>query len=315
MELPTYLTKGADLNFEATLEYQNIYKEVYIIVIDEPTQEFIDVFKELGEYDTTKSPLDNYVEIQMESIRGNMSKVASESALRKIKTQSGEALVYDVSGFQDGIDEEMGFSVSFMQGKLCLYMIMTWTFQKSKSVYQTDMDNMLASFKELSGAIDTFPHYYATNKYSLDIPHGFIADTSVCVEGCLGFSRYEGNLFLAITEFDQAVWKAGYKSWGDKKNYSLLEYFTFQQRKFQRENSAVGTTHAEIRKGKKNNLYFCSFSKTEPEEEEDMKWYYETMIFQGKTDFYYIEVYCPLDQADSNRSEIDAMYDSFIEKK
>src|SRR5688572_33470128 len=82
LDLPTYMTKAGDLNFEATLEYKNELKEVYIIVIDESTAELVTVFKELNDYDTTKTPLKNYARAQMESVRGNMSKVTSESAPR-----------------------------------------------------------------------------------------------------------------------------------------------------------------------------------------------------------------------------------------
>lgn len=149
MKLPDYLTEGNDLNDEASLQYQNIYKEVYVIVIDEPKQDFIDVFMELGDYDSTKSACDNYAEAQMESIEGNMETVTSKSTLRKTKLNGAEARVADVAGTQAGIDDPMGFTVAFVEGKETLYMIMTWTFEKDKAKYQDDMDMMVNSFKEL----------------------------------------------------------------------------------------------------------------------------------------------------------------------
>ncbi len=149
MSLPDYLTEGNDLNDEASLQYQNIYKEVYVIVIDEPKQEFIDVFKELGEYDDTKGACDNYCEAQMESIEENMETVTSKSKVRKTKIGGAEARIADVAGTQAGITDAMGFTVAFVEGKENLYMIMTWTFEKDKSKYQDDMDMMINSFKEL----------------------------------------------------------------------------------------------------------------------------------------------------------------------
>ena len=149
MKLPDYLTEGYELNDEASLQYQNEYKEVYVIVIDEPKQDFIDVFMDLGDYDSTKSAVDNYADAQMESIEGNMSTVTSKSTMRKSKLSGCDARVCDVAGTQSGIDDAMGFTVAFVEGKETLYMIMTWTFEKTKADYQDDMDKMINSFKEL----------------------------------------------------------------------------------------------------------------------------------------------------------------------
>lgn len=314
IDLPTYLTKGGDLNFEASLEYQNINKEVYIIIIDEPTEDFITVFKEIEDYDTTKTPLDNYADAQIESVRANMSKITSESAPRKIKTQSGEAIVYDVAGFQDGIDDEMGFTVALTQGKQCLYMIMTWTFQKTKSTYQTDMDNMIMSFKELSGALDTYPHYLETAKYSVEIPYGLVADTNTCTLNCIGLSRAKGNLCVGISEFEKTEWKDAYKNWPDRKTYSLMEYFALDQKNFQAKNAPLGTTHTEMKKSKTNGATSCFFSRTEPATAEYGSWYYESVIVEGKDHFLYLNVYCPIAELAENRAEIDAMYASFKAK-
>jgi len=149
MKLPDYLTPGDDLNSEASLQYQNIVKEVYVIVIDESKQDFIDVFKELGDYDSTKSACDNYAEAQMKSIEENMTTVTSKSPLRKAKLGGCDARLADVAGTQADIEDPMGFTVAFIEGKETLYMVMTWTFEKSKDTYQEDMDKMINSFKEL----------------------------------------------------------------------------------------------------------------------------------------------------------------------
>lgn len=149
MSLPDYLTKGYELNSEASLQYQNEAKEVYVIVIDESKQEFIEVFQSIGEYDSTKSAVDNYAEAQMESIEENMSEVTSKSTMRKADLAGCPARICDVSGTQDGITDAMGFTVAFIEGKETLYMVMTWTFEKTKSEYQDDMNEMINSFKEL----------------------------------------------------------------------------------------------------------------------------------------------------------------------
>ncbi len=149
MELPEYLTEGYDLNSEASLQYQDVVKEVYVIVIDEPKQEFIDVFMSIDEYDSSKSACDNYAAAQMESIEANMTTVTSKSVLKKSTLAGCEARTANVAGTQEGIDDAMGFTVAFIEGKETLYMVMTWTFEKDKDKYQADMDKMINSFKEL----------------------------------------------------------------------------------------------------------------------------------------------------------------------
>jgi hypothetical protein len=43
--IPTYMTKATTLNDEASLQFQNLFKETYVIVIDENKEKFVTVFK------------------------------------------------------------------------------------------------------------------------------------------------------------------------------------------------------------------------------------------------------------------------------
>jgi len=149
MMIPEYLSRDTTLNDEASLQYSNYTKEMYIVVIDESKKDFKDVFLALGDYDTTKTVLQNYTRAQMESIRANMQAITKESPLRYLRTGSGKAHVHDVTGTQEGVDGELGFTIGFVEGKETLYMIMMWTFQKDKPLYQEDMDAMITSFREL----------------------------------------------------------------------------------------------------------------------------------------------------------------------
>ena len=144
MKVPDYMTEGFDLNDEATLQQQNIYKEVYVIVIDESAQEYKDMYIAMDEYDTNQTLLVNYAGSQMKSIRENMETVTYQSAPRTIKTGCGDAIVYDVHGTQADITDSMGFTVGFVHGRLNVYMIMAWTYAKSHHKYQEDFDAMIA---------------------------------------------------------------------------------------------------------------------------------------------------------------------------
>jgi hypothetical protein len=153
MNIPTYMVSDSSLNDESSLHYGNNEKELYIIVIDEPIKDFVDVFKERGQYDTTKTPLENYADAQMESIISNLDTLISVSPLRKAKlgktkNKAENALISDVVCTQQGIDERMSFTIGFVEGKVNLYMIMTWTLTSRWALYEKDMNNMVLSFRE-----------------------------------------------------------------------------------------------------------------------------------------------------------------------
>ena len=65
VKLPKHMKEAKNLNDEASLQYQNIFKEVYFVVIDEPIEEFKEVFIDLGEYNDSLSLLKNYKQIQL----------------------------------------------------------------------------------------------------------------------------------------------------------------------------------------------------------------------------------------------------------
>ena len=44
VSIPKYMRKTNSLNDDASLQCQNIFKETYLIIIDEPKDEFIEVF-------------------------------------------------------------------------------------------------------------------------------------------------------------------------------------------------------------------------------------------------------------------------------
>lgn len=68
VSIPKYMKNMPSLHDEASLEYANIFKETYTIVIEEDKQSFIDGFKEFGEYDENLSPIENYLLIQKTNV-------------------------------------------------------------------------------------------------------------------------------------------------------------------------------------------------------------------------------------------------------
>lgn len=60
MDLPDYLTETTSLNVDASLQYMNGIKELYIAVIDEPISGFSQILKSNDLTEDYKNNLDDY---------------------------------------------------------------------------------------------------------------------------------------------------------------------------------------------------------------------------------------------------------------
>lgn len=148
MGVPTYMSKATTLNDEASLQFQNIFKEAYVIVIDEDKEKFIKTFLDLSSYDTTQSVVDNYGSVQLQSI-SSRSDVISKKDLKKLKINRMNAVTTELDAKVEGVNAPVSYFLTFVEGKRKLYFIMGWTLQSKKEVYRTDYLQMRKSFKEL----------------------------------------------------------------------------------------------------------------------------------------------------------------------
>jgi len=146
INLPSYMKKATSLNDEASLQYQNIFKEVYTIIIDESADEFIEVFKELNEYDENESILINYRRVQLSFISENMD-LKDQSTPKPININGHDSELVSLEGNID--DVEIYYLLGFVQGKEKMYMIMTWTLLSRKDKYHKDLEDIITSFKIL----------------------------------------------------------------------------------------------------------------------------------------------------------------------
>jgi len=142
------MSKATSLNEEASLQFQNIFKEAYVIVIDEDKQQFIKTFKELSSYDTTLSVIDNYGSVQLQSV-SSRSEVISKEELKNLTINGMNAAATELDAKVEGVSVPISYFLTFVEGKKKLYFIMGWTLQNKKEAYRADYLQMRKSFKEL----------------------------------------------------------------------------------------------------------------------------------------------------------------------
>ncbi len=147
VKMPDYMKKAESLNDEASLQYQNVFKETYVIVIDEPKQEFIDTFVELAEYDSTKSPVENYQIVQMKNLQEGID-ISQQDGPKTLKIHGLDAIQLQLDGKIEDVDEEIAYFLTFVEGKEKLYMMMAWTLKTRKEKYSKTFETIAKSFRQ-----------------------------------------------------------------------------------------------------------------------------------------------------------------------
>ena len=145
MELPEFLTKTKGLSDEASLQYQNTLREVYIMVIDEPKSELQKAITENALEDYYTPDLDGYAQLIYDGIdsRANLDSVPQ---LKPTKINGLTAKTCAFTGTSQGI--HVYWDLAFIEGKNNYYQVTTWTLLDKKEEYKDIMDAMINSFKE-----------------------------------------------------------------------------------------------------------------------------------------------------------------------
>ena len=144
--IPKYMKPMPNLNDEASLQYANIFKEIYTIVINENKQEFIETFKSLGEYNDSLPPIENYKNVQKQMLDEAIANVKfRDYGLTEINTYP--ARQFKMEGEIDGLD--FFYLVGFIEGDENIYMLMNWTLKDRKSRYENIFEYINGSFKLL----------------------------------------------------------------------------------------------------------------------------------------------------------------------
>ncbi len=146
--IPKYMKQTNELNDEASLQYNNLFKENYIIVIDESKEAFITAMDEAEINDPSYSVIENYRNIQLQLLNGNIS-VSNEEQSKKMKINNLNAVQVSFVGKVPDVNDEIAYILTFIEGEFELYMIMTWTLKKYSKRYTGTYQKMAHSFIEL----------------------------------------------------------------------------------------------------------------------------------------------------------------------
>lgn len=148
LSIPKYMKSATGLNVDASMQYQNIYKETYLAIIDEDKDDFTDVFKELGEYDDQLSVAGNYRRTQVEYFTDGIDiRNISEPVKLTIGGLSAEQVEFTARVPE--VSYDIYYLMTFIEGRENIYMMMEWTLDENKETYKETFKKMAETFTEL----------------------------------------------------------------------------------------------------------------------------------------------------------------------
>lgn len=148
LTLPGSLAKTNDLNEDASLQYQNLFKEFYVIAIDEPKADMHDALVEYELLDVYSDDIEGYSELIFDSLRESLLNY-EQSEVIETTVNGLPAKLTSISGTIEGIDAF--YTVGIYEGAERYYQVLVWTSQSYKERYETKMFDVLYSMNEVVG--------------------------------------------------------------------------------------------------------------------------------------------------------------------
>lgn len=144
--IPSFLTKASGLNDFASLQYQHVWNEFYVIVIDEAKAEMQKALDENYLTETYTNDIKGYSELILKGFEQSVY-ISDKSEIIETTINNMPARLLTISGRTEGIDAY--YSLGFIEGKERYYQVMAWTLSSNEHKYKDEMNQLMHSLKEL----------------------------------------------------------------------------------------------------------------------------------------------------------------------
>ncbi|PIE87387.1 MAG: hypothetical protein CSA03_00485 [Bacteroidetes bacterium] len=149
MKVPDFMTVTKELQEDASLQYNNPFKEKYVTVLEEERDEIKTFMNDYGVYDDSKTMLENYVDTRLSYLKESGISVIEETDLKSEMINGRKAYSIEVDASVPGIPEDIAYFFTYIEGQDHFYMISAWTLLSRKDAYSEEVEEMTHSFKEL----------------------------------------------------------------------------------------------------------------------------------------------------------------------
>jgi hypothetical protein len=148
LRVPTYMSKASNLHEEATLQYQNIIKGLYCIVIEEEISEVDTMLVQNDLLNEYPIGLEGYAKLVRDQFIENVGDggVLGGTPLAALKLSGSEGLHFEADAAVDGTDIHYHYGI--VKGKSTYYQVLAWTILSKKEKHKESIMSILKSFKE-----------------------------------------------------------------------------------------------------------------------------------------------------------------------
>lgn len=145
LDVPADFKQVKDLNEEASFQYQNALKELYVIVIDEPKSQLKKAIDENELQDTYSNTLEGYSKLITDGMDASISiKKMPDFVNKTINGLKARELSFE--GLSSG--NRVYWKLAFIEGNNRYYQIMVWTLADNHKKHEKEMQAIINSFKE-----------------------------------------------------------------------------------------------------------------------------------------------------------------------
>lgn len=146
LELPGNMSRTQQLNDDAVLQYQNLFSELYTVVIEEEDETLTDAYPEIFENDADRyAGLKSYAFLALQAYDSSRD-AAEELVLNETTINGALAVTTDLNFTAEGHKIYMTFT--FIKGQNHFYQMLIWTLQKNQAKFKTDFDKIANSFTD-----------------------------------------------------------------------------------------------------------------------------------------------------------------------
>ena len=146
IDLPDYMEETFQLNNEASLQYQNLFKELYIIIVDEPKNEFHEAISQEHYANEYTKDIQGYSDFLIDTYP---EREVTREDLIPAKINGLDARIFEMKETtEDGYD--ICFKAVNIEGRANYYQVMVWTLAENKEKYADLIDTIINSFKEMN---------------------------------------------------------------------------------------------------------------------------------------------------------------------
>jgi len=132
MELPDYLTEANGINEEAEVQYQNVIREVYLVVIRE------------SKADTYGYTFDSYCDF----VKNNVKEVTVGEFENEEHVRVNNMSSLQFEAFEDLDGTMIYYFIGVFESENNFYQVLAWTLKSRMDEYKPDLKRMVNSLKE-----------------------------------------------------------------------------------------------------------------------------------------------------------------------